>query len=391
MRNWVRLVASLARASLGNLDAMLLFVGAIAFYSFFYPWPYGNQLVENVPVVVADLDGSATSRRIIQSLRGTPSVRIVGVTRDQAEGEAVLKVEDASVMLVVPAGFEHDLLAGRRTVLGAIGTGAYPVQAKVAMAGSLGPLIEEATKASARQLAVSGIPLSALARASLQGPAIVVQPMFNVVPGYASYVVPIVGIVILQSILLMAITLAMGGWLASEVRPQHLEKALASRAGLTALVSAFALIALFWLLYLQGLAFWLHDFPTLLNVTGVLVVAVPLCLAIGSLGVALSLALGSDAYAMQVVVVTSIPAVFLSGAIYPWSNMPAWTRGVADLFPSTPGIQGLLAASQMGGPTSAVLGHALHLCLLAAGYFGLATWLSRRKGQGGASKGPEAA
>jgi ABC-2 type transport system permease protein len=377
MRDWIRLVASLARATVGNLDALVLFAAAIAFYSFFYPWPYGNQLVENVPVVVADLDASATSRRVVQALRGTPAVRIVGVTRDQSDGVALLKTEGASVMLVVPAHFERDLLAGRRTVLAAIGTGAYPVQAKVGMAGVLGPLIEEATRASARQLLAAGVPLSALARASLQGPAIVVQPMFNLVPGYASYVVPIVGIVILQSILLMAITLAMGGWLASDVRPQHLERALSSRSGLTALAATFSLVALFWLLYLQGLAFWVHDFPTLQNVTGMLVVGVPLSLAIGSLGLALSLALGSDAYAMQVVVVTSIPAVFLSGAIFPWSNMPAWTRGIADLFPSTPGIQGLLAASQMGGPTSAVLGHALHLLLLAAGYFGLAVWLSR--------------
>lgn len=381
MTDRARLLASVARASLRNLDAMVLFAGAIAFYSFFYPWPYGNQLVENVPVVVADLDGSATSRRVVQALRGTPSVRIVGVTRDQAEGQALLQVEEASVMLVVPARFERDLLAGRRTVLGAIGTGAYPVQAKVAMAGSLGPLIEEATVASARQMALAGIPLSALARASLQGPAVVVQPMFNVVPGYASYVVPIVGVVILQSILLMAITLAVGGWLAEDLRRQRLERALAEPGALLALVTAFAAVALFWLLYLQGFAFWVHDFPALRNLTGTLLVGIPLCLAIGALGVALSLALGSDGYAMQVVVVTSIPAVFLSGAIFPWSNMPAWTRGVAVLFPSTPGIQGLLVASQMGGPTSAVLGHSLHLFALAAGYFGLAAWLSCRYGR----------
>ncbi|MEG1970344.1 MAG: ABC transporter permease, partial [Burkholderiaceae bacterium] len=215
-------------------------------------------------------------------------------------------------------------------------------------------------------------------RAALAGPAVTVQPMINLVPGYAVYAVPLVSVVILQAIMLMGITLALGGWLATEARPQHLEHALESPGTLAALVGGFALITFFWALYLEGFAFWWHDFPTLVKLPATLLVTVPLSLSIAALGVALALALGSGGYAMQVVVVSSVPAVFLSGAIYPWQNMPAWVQAIANLFPSTPGIHGMLLASQMGAPISAVMGPALHLMALALAYFAIAAWLARR-------------
>lgn len=372
-----RLVLSVAREALADRDAALLFLAAIAFYAFFYAWPYENQLVRHIPVVVADLDGSPASRRVIREIDASPAVDVVGVVSDEARARSALQTERASVILIIPTRFERDLLAGRDTVIAALGDGAYPVKVRAALAGVTGPLTEELARADARQLALAGIPLSTLARVADQGPAIIVQPVFNLVPGYAQYAVPLVSVVILQSIMLMGITLALGGWLDARARPEHLTQALASPANLAALVGGFALIVLVWALFLEGFAFWWHDFASVRNFEATLLVSVLLAVAIAALGVALSLALGSGAYAMQVVVVTSVPAVFISGAIYPWENMPAWAQLLAQTLPSTPGIRGMLAASQMGAPLSAVLPSALHLGLLALAYFALACFLAR--------------
>lgn len=375
---WWRLLLSVAREAIADRDAALLFVGAIAFYAFFYAWPYENQLVRHIPVVVADLDGSPTSRRLIREIDSTPAVALVAVVGDEARARAALQTEQAAVILTIPAHFERDLLAGRDTVLAALGDGAYPVKVRAALAGVAGPLTQELARADARQLALAGIPLSLLARSAEQGPAVIVQPVFNLVPGYAQYAVPLVSVVILQSIMLMGITLALGGWLATDARPQHLARALESPLNLAALIGGFALIVLVWALFLEGFAFWWHDFPTLRDLAATLMVSLPLALAIAALGVALSLALGSGGYAMQVVVVSSVPAVFISGAIYPWENMPVWAQAIAQVFPSTPGIKGMLAASQMGAPAADVLPAVLHLWALAGIYFVLAWALARR-------------
>ncbi len=375
---WLHLVFSVARAAITNRDAALLFLGAVAFYSFFYAWPYENQLVQHVPVVVADLDGSPLSRRLIREIDATPAVDVVAVEVSQARAQLALQTESAAVMLIVPANLEADVLAGRGTSLAALGDGAYPVKVRATVAGVAGPLAAAATEAAAKQMMLAGIPLPVLERAAMLGPAVTVQSVFNLVPGYAVYAVPLVSVVILQSIMLMGITLALGGWLATDARPQHLEHALESPAALSALVGGFALVSLLWALYLEGFAFWWHDFPTLLDLGATLAVCVALSLAVSALGVALSLALGSGGYAMQVVVVSSVPAVFLSGAIYPWQNMPGWIQAIADLLPSTPGIHGMLLASQMGASVSAVIGPITHLLLLAALYFGAALMLARR-------------
>jgi len=375
---WWRLLLSVARAALANRDAALLFLGAIAFYAFFYAWPYENQLVRHIPVVIADLDGSPTARRFIREVDATPAVDVIEVVGDEARARVALQTERAAVILTIPARFERDLLAGRDTVIAALGDGAYPVKVRAALAGVAGPLAQELVRADARQLALAGIPLSVLARVAEQGPAIIVQPMFNLVPGYAEYAVPLVSVVILQSIMLMGIALALGGWLATDARPQHLEHALESPANLAALIGGFALIIWIWALFLEGFAFWWHDFPTVRDLGATLMLSLPLALAIAALGVALSLALGSGGYAMQVVVVSSVPAVFVSGAIYPWENMPDWAQAIAQLFPSTPGIKGMLAASQMGAPAADLIGPVLHLWLLALVYFVLAWALARR-------------
>lgn len=374
-----RLLLSVAREAIADRDAALLFLGAIAFYAFFYAWPYQNQIVRHIPVVVADLDGSATARSFTLEVDASPAIDVVAVVADEALARVALQTERAAVMLVIPANFESDLLSGRDTVIAALGDSAFPVKVRAAIAGIAGPLARQLALADARQLALDGTPLPVLARAAKQGPAVIVQPMFNLVPGYAVYAVPLVSIVILQSIMLMGITLALGGWLVADQRPQHLEQALASPANLLALIAGFAVIVLAWSLFLEGFAFWWHDFPSARDMVGVLLVSVPLALAIAALGVALSLGLGSGAYAMQVVVVSSVPAVFISGAIYPWENMPLWTQWIAQLLPSTPGLKGMLAASQIGAEVRTILPAVGHLWLQAALYALLAIVLAQRQ------------
>ena len=47
--------------------AIVVMVGAVILYSFFYPAAYRHQVAGNLPVLVVDEDHSATSRELLQS------------------------------------------------------------------------------------------------------------------------------------------------------------------------------------------------------------------------------------------------------------------------------------------------------------------------------------
>jgi ABC-2 type transport system permease protein len=47
-------------------------------------------------------------------------------------------------------------------------------------------------------------------------------------------------------------------------------------------------------------------------------------------------------------VLTSVPALFLSGISFPWENQAAWVRAVSLVLPTTFGIRGFVQIGEMG-------------------------------------------
>ena len=58
-----------------NLACAPFFCFAIFFYSFYYCWPYMEQLPDHLNVVAVDQDNSALSRRLTQAMRLLPAFR----------------------------------------------------------------------------------------------------------------------------------------------------------------------------------------------------------------------------------------------------------------------------------------------------------------------------
>ncbi len=61
--------------------AIVVMVGAVILYSFFYPAAYRHQVAGNLPVLVVDEDHSATSRELLRKLDALRVARVVGQRR----------------------------------------------------------------------------------------------------------------------------------------------------------------------------------------------------------------------------------------------------------------------------------------------------------------------
>ncbi|KLO00707.1 membrane protein, partial [Stenotrophomonas maltophilia] len=62
--------------------AIVVMVGAVILYSFFYPAAYRHQVAGNLPVLVVDEDHSATSRELLRRLDALRVARVVGQPAD---------------------------------------------------------------------------------------------------------------------------------------------------------------------------------------------------------------------------------------------------------------------------------------------------------------------
>ena len=67
---------------------MSLFIGAILFYSFFYPYPYRSEVVKEIPIVVVDQDKSFLSRMLTRMTDAADAVTILSRAANFEEAKA---------------------------------------------------------------------------------------------------------------------------------------------------------------------------------------------------------------------------------------------------------------------------------------------------------------
>lgn len=345
------------KASFLSRDTILIFAGAIAFYLIFYAWPYGNQQIQHVPSAVLDLDRSAAARRLVTAMDASPAISVVRITQDEGEAMEAYRREEFSVLITIPKDFEKSLTRGENVTVHVLGNGAFPVKARAVQA-ALGGVVTDKTKLlDDAAVYATGLPGTSVHSHHQAAPGLRVQYMYNEIGGYGNYTVPVVGPVIIQAVMLMAITMALGGWLVAARREPFVEAALDRPLHRGAAVwLAFTLITFLWFVYMQGFDFWWHEYGSMRSVAATLGTGLLFSASVASFGMAVTILLGSNRWSSQAVVMISAPAVFISGGIWPMTNVLSEPVFALSLFiPTSPAVPALLAASQDGALTESIL------------------------------------
>jgi ABC-2 type transport system permease protein len=216
---------------------------------------------------------------------------------------------------------------------------------------------------------------------------LVSRPLFNPAEGYAAYIVPAVLVLILQQTLLVGIGLVGGtrrerlaGGLLLVGRPfraaGHGGAEAPRGTGLATLTArAFAYYSLYLVhgLFYFGVVYRLYGFPDQADAWTLFRFGTPFLLSVVFLGLTLGAAFRSREMALQVLLFTSLPALFLSGFAWPTETLPAWLATFARAIPSTTAIPGFLRLTQMGASLPDVGEEWLTLWGLCGAYF-VAAW-----------------
>lgn len=364
LRSFFADVLGALRTLLGDENARSTMIVGILIYSVLYPQPYVGEVLRDVPVAVIDQDNSSASRTFVREMDVTEWVDVtLSVSNMDAARDAFFR-RDVYGVVVIPDGFEADILASRPAPVAAFGDGSYlliysnVVTAVATVAGTMGAQVNYA------RLTATGVD-DGLARTMLSPVVVTSVSVFNPQGGYASYVVPAAFVLILQQTLMMGIGLL------------HAGRKLPSGRRMWATILAYLGLYLLWVMFTQMLLPFLYSIPRTGDLGTLLLLAVPFLCACIAMGFAIALAIPWREGVVFFLVVMGMPLFFLSGISWPVEMIPDYLHDLSLLVPSSSAISAFVAVDQMGATAHDIAGAIQTQVALAFGYTALAVVLAR--------------
>jgi ABC-2 type transport system permease protein len=343
--------------------AFILLVAGPLVYGIYYPQPYLNQILRKIPIAVVDNDQSELSRRMVQMLDASDAVKVAFRAETLADARAALDRGKAFAVVGIPPETERDVLKGTTVHIPIYADATYLFIFRNTASG-----IAVAINALSSELAAGGARTDgSLVKATLASTSpvdVLLQPIFNPVGGYASYIVPAAFVLILQQMLLIGASLLT-------------VLALAQRTG-----GAFATVlgrgVAHLTIYLPALALYfivlprLYGFSTLGQPLQLFALASVFILATSFMGQAAGAWFKHPETPTLIFLGTSLPQLFLTGFSWPREAIPEAVRTVGFIFPSDFAIDGLVRIDQLGASLWEVARDWRGLWILAGIYFTLA-------------------
>jgi len=365
------------RRVLALRGAFLLLVAAPIVYGIYYPQPYLNQILRKIPIAVVDNDLSELSRRIVETLDASGAISVVIRADGLPQARAALDRGEAFAVVGIPPGTERDVLKGTTVHIPIYADATYLFIFRTMSSG-----IAVAINTLSAELAAGGARTDgSLVKAALasSSPAdVLLQPIFNPVGGYASYVVPAAFVLILQQMLLV------GASLLTVV-------AMAERSG-GALATVLGRGVAHLTIYLPALALYFivlprfYGFSTLGQPLQVFALATLFTLATSFMGQAAGAWFKHPETPTLIFVGTSLPQFFLAGFSWPREAIPRSVLAAHYVFPADFAIDGLVRIDQLGASLWEVARDWRGLWILAVVYFALAVmsafFVKRRQAHG---------
>lgn len=353
------------------LSITIIFVGT-AFYSFYYPFPYENDIVRKMPVAVVDLDKSDLSKTVVTMLNNTESLRVLSYP-SMEEAKKGIYLREVYGIIYIPDKFYKKVAKGESPTVSVFADGSYFILYSTALTAATQIVLMTAAGVKIQKMSMMGIPINdALLLQSAVN--LTAKPLFNPKAGYVGFVAPAIYAIIVQQILLMVILL---------VHATGYERGYGYPEDASTLTILFSKIIVYLTVYMVVFSFFFTAGPMAFGIQlnnsliEAVMFAIPYGFAIIFFGITLSVFARDRDAVLLVMLMTSIPFVMLAGFIWPDWMMPDWIRYFSYLIPSTPGVSGFLYIRQMGADISDVMPKYINLWIQVAVY-GVTAFLAVR-------------
>jgi len=273
--------------------------------------------VRHIPTAVVDMDKSRESREYVAGLTSTGYLDVVSYLPTPELAERALRRSDARVAVIIPPDFARQW--GRQP----------PPTVRVLLDGSDSQVAVPARNALMR-------PTDSTTQNAVD---VRVNVLFN--PQIRTQVYTIPGLV---CVLLQLITVSLTSFSLVREREQGtLEQLMVSPVGRLGLIVGkvipYSLLAMVELLGVLFLGWLIFDIQIAGSLPLLIVLSVPFVLASLSMGLFISTVAQNQSQAMQMTMLTTLPAILLSGYIAPRETLPGPLYVLSEIFPVTHFIQ----------------------------------------------------
>jgi len=351
------------RRVLALRGAFLMLVAAPLLYGVFYPQPYLNQILRKIPIAVVDNDLSELSRRIVQTLDASNAVKVAIRAETLQQAHAALDRGEVFAVVGIPPETERDVLKGTTVHIPIYADATYLFIFRT-MANGIAVAINTLSSELAAGGARTDGSLVKATLASVSPADILLQPIFNPVGGYGSYIVPAAFVLILQQMLLIGASL-----LTVVALAQPASGAFASvlGRGVAHLTIYLPALALYFIVLPR-----FYGFSTLGQPLQLFALASLFVLATSFMGQAAGAWFKHPETPTLIFLGTSLPQLFVTGFSWPREAVPKSMQALGYIFPSDFAIDGIVRINQMGASLWEVVRDWRGLWGLTVIYFALA-------------------
>src|SRR5574344_2672333 len=364
---------------------LLIMVGAIFLYSMFYLVPFGTHVLKHVPIGIVDMDNSNFSRELARDIDASELVDVVDYPVDKAQAQEEFYKDQIRGYVVIAPNFEKDLLQGKNSNIGVFVDSAYLIIYKQIMTGVTESTMTYSAKISIGRMVLAGVNKNVAMRVKM--PFDYVQmPLFNPAGSYQNYIFPLILLLVLQQTMLIGVGMLAG------TRKERL--IIARKKGDNSVKycdisdNPFEIILgrglAYSLLYLAYAIFYFLFFPAVavftmhFNLIPVLFVTFVYLFAASMLSQTLVFLFTERETSLLLLIVISVPLIFLPGYVWPRESMPLWVKLFSDFIPSTNGIDALVRLNQFGADFKMVVPQFITLIVLSAFYFVTAYFATKK-------------
>ena len=343
--------------------ALLILIGAMLIYPIIYSIGYFNETLTELPVGVVDLDHSAASRKFTGMMDASSELIVSHKPEDLKKAEALFMKNKINGAILIPKGFEKELLAGQQTNIAVYADASYFLKyknevlsvtyANAFFSGGISVLKYMAEGKSFRQAKVSNNPLQ-----------VQTHILYNPSSAYGSFIMPGLILIIIQQTLLIGIGMLGGSFSESKKSPFILPVQKRRKEVFPFLIgktAGYILISLFNIALAVILVHHWFNYPDKANLLDIMMLLFPYLLSTIFLGIGLSTLFIHRESAIVFMVFLSPIALFLSGLSWPVSAMPEGIVLLSKAMPSTTVVPAYLRLRTMGVQISEVKPEIIYL------------------------------
>jgi ABC-2 type transport system permease protein len=280
--------------------------------------------IELISIVVLDRDRSAESRAFVAAMASSSAFRIDGTIGSEDEVEPMFRKGLVKAALIIPQGHAKSLARGDRAEVQILVDGADGTTANVALGYALA-VARDRTELRLRAAGAPGaLPIDPRVRTWFN-PAL--KSELFVVPGLVGVVLAVIGV------LLSALTVA------REWERGSMEQLFATPVGRLPVVLGkllpYVALGIVQLLLVLSAGVWLFDVPLRGSFFLLVFASTLFLISLLGQGFLISTITKSQQLATQLGAASAIlPAMLLSGFLFPIENMPPVLYGVAQVIPA---------------------------------------------------------